>query len=222
MSIIGLTTPALASSTNTSKSDTSKLSDNYQMFLQLLVTQLKNQSPLNPMNSDQFTSQLVQYSSVEQQIKTNQNLSDLKSALTLSSATTLVNYVGTTVTADGSQTTLGTDGATWSITAPAAAPDAKYVIRDSGGNIVYNGTQSLSKGANSISWTGRKDDGSLAPTGTYSITVSGKDASGATVNISTDLTGVVSNVDFSGTEPLLTIGDSTVSVWNVKSVKSTS
>ena len=79
---------------------------NYEAFLQLLTTQLKHQSPLEPMDTNQFTQQLVQFSAVEQAIKTNQNLEQLISVAAASNALGLVGYIGTTVTAEGSKTEL--------------------------------------------------------------------------------------------------------------------
>ncbi|WP_407050099.1 flagellar hook assembly protein FlgD [Methyloraptor flagellatus] len=221
MSISALTTPTVANSTN--KSDSKSLSSNYQMFLQLLVTQLQNQSPLNPMDSSQFTTQLVQYSSVEQQIKSNATLTDLKTQLTANTATNLVSYLGSTVSGDGSTATATSGGATWSVNASDASPSATVTVKDSSGNTVYTSTKSMTKGTNAVTWDGTRSDGATVNAGDkYTISVSGSNSAGSNVTFSTDFSGTVTKVDFSGAEPILYIGDTSVSLWNITSVQKAS
>jgi len=219
MSILGLTTPTLTSTTSTTKTDTASLSNNYTMFMNLLVTQMKNQDPMNPMDTSTFTSQLVQYSSVEQQIKMNANLADLKSLLTTQSASNLVGYVGKTVTADGSSNAFdGSNSTSWNFTSSAAAPSAKITISNSSGATVYSTTQTLSKGSNSFAWDGTTTAGGTAPAGTYTISVSGNDSSGNAITATTAVTGTVTAIDFSGTTPMITVGGQQISVYDVTSV----
>ena len=219
MSILGLTTPSLASSTSTTATDKASLSSNYEMFMTLLVTQMQNQDPLNPTDTSTFTSQLVQYSSVEQQIKMNANLADLKALSTTLNATNLVSYVGKTVTADGSTSTFdGSNATSWNFDSSAKASGATVTIKDSSGNTVYETTKTLTKGSNTFSWDGTTSAGGTAPSGEYTISVEGTDSSGSAVDITTSLTGTVTAVDFSGTDPLLTIDGQTISAWKVTSV----
>jgi flagellar basal-body rod modification protein FlgD len=221
MSILGISTPTLTSSTSTTKSDTASLSNNYTMFMNLLVTQMKNQDPMNPMDTSTFTSQLVQYSSVEQQIKMNSNLSDLKALLTTQNAANMVSYVGKTVTADTSSATYdGTNKTTWSFTSSAASPSAKITVKDSTGATVYSTTQTLSKGTNSFAWDGTQTSGGTASAGTYKISISGTDASGSAVTTDTSVSGTVTDVDFSGSTPMLTVGGRSISVYDVTTVGS--
>jgi flagellar basal-body rod modification protein FlgD len=221
MSILGLTTPTLTSSTSTTKTDTASLSSNYSMFMNLLVTQMKNQDPMNPMDTSTFTSQLVQYSSVEQQIKMNSNLADLKSLLTTQNATNLVGYVGKTVTADGATNTFdGSNSTSWNFTSSAAAATAKITITNSSGQAVYSTTQSLSKGSNSFAWDGSTTSGGTAEAGSYTISVSGTDSSGSAITATTAVSGTVTAIDFSGTTPMITVGGQQISVYDVSSVSS--
>ncbi len=219
MSILGLSTPTLTSSTSTTASDSKSLSNNYEMFMNLLVTQMKNQDPMNPMDTSTFTSQLVQYSSVEQQIKMNANLADLKALQTTQNAANMVSYVGKTVTADGATNTFdGSEATSWSFTSSAASPSATITISDSTGKAVYTTTQTLAKGDNTFSWDGTTTAGKTAGSGSYTIAVSGEDTSGNAVTTSTATSGVVSDVDFSGTTPMLTIGTQKISAYAVTSV----
>lgn len=219
MSILGLSTPTLTSTTSTTASDSSTLSSNKEMFLQLLVTQMQNQDPLNPTDATTFTQQLVQYSQVEQQIKTNSYLADLKALSTTQNASNLVSYIGKTVEADGSTSYWdGSNSASWNFTSSAAASSAKVTITNSDGTTVYTGTANLTKGDNSFTWDGTTSAGGKASAGTYTISVSGTDTSGSKVTITNSASGVVTAVDFSGDTPLLTVDGQSISAWSVTSV----
>src|ERR1700745_1994530 len=90
-----------------------QLSGNFQTFLTLLTTQLKNQDPLSPMDSNQFTQQLVQFSQVEQQINSNKNLEDLIALTKSQSATNAVSYLGKTLTLTDGTAALQNGTANW-------------------------------------------------------------------------------------------------------------
>jgi flagellar basal-body rod modification protein FlgD len=193
------------------------------MFLTLLVTQMQNQDPLNPTDTSTFTSQLVQYSQVEQQIKTNANLTDLKALLTTQNATALVNYVGTTVTAGSATATWdGTNDATWNFTSSAAVTSATVTVKNSDGDTVYTTTQKLTSGNNSFTWDGTTTSGGTATSGDYTLSVSGTDTSGSAATITQTLTGVVDDIDFSGTTPMLVIDGQEISAYSVTKVSATS
>ena len=219
---MSISSVSASTNTSTSASDMSALSGNYQMFLQLLVTQMQNQSPLDPMDSSQFTQQLVQYSSVEQQIKANQSLADLKTMFAIQSALAFVGYVGKTVTVDSSTTQLKDGAATWNFNGSAACAEATITIYDSDGNSVYTTTQKLAAGDGKFEWSGETDNGGTAPSGDYTIVISGKDSAGKAITYKSETTGAVDAVDFSGSTPLLSIGGQLISAYLVKSVRTTS
>ncbi len=204
------------SSLNTSRKS---IADNFDTFLSILTTQLKNQNPLDPMDTNQFTQQLVQFTGVEQQLKTNTFLEALMKSSQNSTNTDAVSYIGKEVTAAGTQAQLKGGGATWSYTAEALVSDAKVTIKDANGNVVYSETGSLQKGAGNFLWDGKGSDGQIKPDGTYTISIDGKNLAGKDVAISTSTTGVVTGVDFSGVEPILTVGTSKLKLSTVTSVK---
>lgn len=218
MAITGITSTPGQTTTSASSTDSNRLSANYEMFLTLLTTQLRHQNPTDPMDANQFTQQLVQYSSIEQQIKINSNLEEMKSALAIANATSLVNYVGTTVTADSSKTTLQSGQAQWSFSMPKAA-NATVKVKDASGTVVYTTTQDFTSGAQKFIWNGKTADGRSAPDGTYSIEFDAKDSSGNAVKPATEITGRVDALDFSSGQPYLTINGMSVSVWSVKAIK---
>jgi hypothetical protein len=99
--------------------DKTEIAGNFTTFLQLLTTQLKNQNPLDPLDTNQFTQQLVQFAQVEQQRKSNDQLSSLVSLEKSAQATTALAYVGATVVVDGSTAQLTGGNANWSLTSPS-------------------------------------------------------------------------------------------------------
>src|SRR5512135_2072601 len=118
--VSGTTSLPSSSSSGSSLSSTSgaTLAGNFQTFLQLLTTQLQNQNPLSPLDTNQFTQQLVQFAQVEQQLKTNDQLTTLVSLQQTAQATQALNFVGSTAVVDGSTTTLTNGAAAWNLNAP--------------------------------------------------------------------------------------------------------
>jgi flagellar basal-body rod modification protein FlgD len=194
------------------------IADNFQQFLQLLTTQLKNQDPLSPLDTNQFTQQLVAFASVEQQLKTNTDLDQLVTLNKTSQATAALNFVGSQVTADGSTTQLKNGLAMWNVTSPRPAA-ASVSILDQNGNTVWTGQQTLNTGAQSFSWNGRTSTGAIAPDGLYTIQITAQDAAGQSVAVSTQFTGTVTGVDLSGPQPLLQVGSSYLTLSQVRSIQ---
>ncbi len=193
------------------------IADNFDTFLQLLTAQLKNQNPLDPLDTNAFTQQLVQFSSVEQQLKTNDFLSALVQANANSVQTNAVNYIGKTVAAEGVRSELVNGKAVWNFSLEDAAMTT-VTIKDKEGNVVYTETGNLQAGTGQFTWDGKTSTGGRAPDGTYSIAMTGLNAEGKTVPISTEFTGVVTGVDFTGTEPVLLIGPTRVNLSGVKAI----
>src|SRR5882724_3400521 len=113
--VVSGTTAASSSSSSSSLSSStgSTLAGNFQTFLQLLTTQLQNQNPLDPLDTNQFTQQLVQFAGVEQQLKTNDQLTQLVSLQQTTQATQALGFVGKTAVVDGNTTALSSSSATW-------------------------------------------------------------------------------------------------------------
>ncbi len=204
-------------STSAAATDSASLITNYDAFIQLLTTQLKNQSPLDPMDTNQFTQQLVQFSTVEQAIKTNQNLEKLLSSAATSNALGLVGYIGTSVSAEGSTTQLKSGNAVWQFNANAAGK-ADVIVRNSDGATVFSKSIDIPQGTHSFVWDGTMNSGGTAPDGSYSISINAKTADGLAIPVDTLVTGVVDSLDLSGAEPLLKIGQLTIPLSAVRTV----
>jgi flagellar basal-body rod modification protein FlgD len=208
-----------SSSSSSLDGDRTSIAGNFDTFLSLLTTQLQNQNPLDPLDTNQFTQQLVQFSSVEQQLKSNDFLSTLVQATQNSQNNAAVSYIGKTVTSTGVDSDLKNGAATWSFNLPQAA-NVTVVIKDANGNQVYSETGKLGQGQGQFNWDGTQTDGTTAPDGTYSIGITAKASDGSYVSASTESTGVVSGVDLSGSEPSLIVGSSNVKLSDVTSVRS--
>lgn len=187
--------------------DQQALADDFDAFLQLLTTQLQNQDPLDPMDTNEFTQQLVQFSGVEQQIKSNSYLEDLITSTEAQSVNTAVNYLGSTVRVAGVATTLENGQASWDLVTSSAAPDSTITIYDANGTEMYSTRTSVDRGESSFTWDGKTNDGTDAPDGVYSIQVIGNTSDGDNVPIYTAVRGEVTGVDFTGSEPVLQLGE---------------
>ncbi|UGY17421.1 flagellar hook capping FlgD N-terminal domain-containing protein [Bradyrhizobium septentrionale] len=192
------------------------IADNFQTFLTLLTTQLQNQNPLDPLDTNQFTQQLVQFAGVEQQLKSNDQLKSLIEIEKSAQSTQALVYVGNTVAVDGSKTQFD-KSATWNLVSPQAT-SATITITTSTGQTAYSGNFSLKQGNASFVWDGKGNDGTQWPAGTYTLTATGKDSSGKDLAISTEVQGVVDSVDLTASPPLLSIGGQTYTTDKIKRV----
>lgn len=216
MTTVDSATAASGSSKSSAASDA--LLGNYDLFLSILTTQVQNQDPLNPMDSSEYTSQLVQYSSVEQSIQTNKYLEQLVSSMAANQASSYVNYLGSTVTAAGSTAMLEDGNANWSYRVPEDA-SGTVTIKNSSGATVYSGDVSFSKGSGTYSWDGVGSSGT-SPDGAYTISFDLKNTSGNSVLAKTEVSGKVDEVDLSGDTPYLKVGNVSIPVTSVQSVSS--
>jgi flagellar basal-body rod modification protein FlgD len=213
-------TAAVTNSSSTSSSaatDKSTIADNFQSFLLLLTTQLQNQNPLDPLDTNQFTQQLVQFAQVEQQLKSNSQLETLVSLQKTSQQTQALGFVGATVAVDGSSANLANGSAAWnfSVTKPATAT---LTVTNSSGQTVYSGSYTVQAGPQAFTWDGHGNNGTLWPDGTYKLSVTATDASGQSVGVNTEVEGVVEGVDLTQSPPVLTVGGQDYTLDKIKRV----
>jgi flagellar basal-body rod modification protein FlgD len=205
-SILPTTPSATTSAANAVSSavDNSTIAGNFTTFLQLLTTQLQNQNPLDPLDTNQFTQQLVEFAQVEQQLKSNDELSTLVSLQQSAQATSALNLVGATVVVNGQTAQLANGSATWTLTA-SKPTTATISIADSTGQTAYTGKMALNAGSNTFTWNGQGNDGKAWPAGNYTISTTGVDANGQTSTISTQVQAPVDSVDLTQTPPVLSV-----------------
>jgi len=185
---------AVTTTTAASATGRTRLAENFDTFLTLLTTQLKNQDPLSPMDSTQFTQQLVQMTGVEQQLLTNDLLEKLVSN-TGSGISTAVSLIGKEVRADADVAALSGGKAEWVYKLDRAASDVKIEVLDSKGRIVQTiAPTENGAGEHTFKWDGKTAGGSTAADGIYSLRVTAKDSSGSAVPTGVVAQGVVTGV----------------------------
>jgi flagellar basal-body rod modification protein FlgD len=187
-----------------------RLAENFDTFLSLLTVQLKNQDPLSPMDSNQFTQQIVQMTGVEQQLLTNDLLKKLVSN-TGSGVSTAVSLIGKEVRADSSESALKGGKAEWTYTLDRAATDVKIEVLDSKGRVVNSIAPTDNKaGEHEFVWDGKGAAGTPMAEGLYSIRVTAKDSSGAAVTSKVFADGLVTGVEQKDGATLITINGARV------------
>jgi flagellar basal-body rod modification protein FlgD len=220
-SVVSGTTPLPtkdASGASLTSTAGSTLAGNFQTFLTLLTTQLQNQNPLDPLDTNQFTQQLVQFAGVEQQLRTNDQLTTLVSLQQTAQSTQALGFVGKTAVVDGATTQLTNRAATWTL-GVASNSNVAITIANSTGQNVFSGNYPVTAGANqAFSWDGKGNDGTQWPDGKYTLTATALDSSGSPVAVSTQIQGVVNSVDLTQSPPLLSINGQTYTVNQIKSI----
>lgn len=205
--------------TSTTATSVASLSENYELFLSVLTAQLQNQNPLDPTDTDEMTSQLVNYAQVEQQILSNSYLENLVLATNNESASVALSLVGMEVTyaADDLSWSEG-DTLSWSYDVPDDVESVTVQVLDSDGNVVYAESASADEGSYTFDWSGTKTSGATASDGSYSLNIVAKDADGESVDITPNTTSVVKQVDWSdGSAQLIMTNGATVSLSNIVS-----
>ena len=222
--VVSGTTPLPTSSSSgpsaaaTSALASSQIAGNFQSFLTLLTTQLQNQNPLSPLDTNQFTQQLVEFAGVQQQLNTNDSLATLVSLQQTAQSTQALGFVGKTALVNGSTATMTNSTATWQLSAPSNS-NVNISITSSTGQTVFTGNYAMNAGNNQpFTWNGKGSDGTQLPDGSYKLTATAKDSSGNSVAIKTQVEGVVSSVDLTQSPPLLSIGGQTFTVNQIQSI----
>jgi flagellar basal-body rod modification protein FlgD len=210
---------ASTTSASAATSAQGQLAGNFQTFLQLLTTQLQYQDPMSPMDTNQFTQQLVEFAGVQQSIDTNQNLESLVSLTTASSNANAASYIGREVTAGGEMATLAAGGsADWHYTLPSNAQTSTISVLDSQGNVVYSTGGETAQGGHDFSWNGLTTNGDAAPAGNYKIAITATDPSGNALAVNPVVQGVVTSVDIVNGQPTLNVGGMSLSLSSIVSV----
>ena len=208
---------AANAATNAGNAALSSLSGNFGDFLNMLMTQLQNQDPTSPLDTNQFTSELVEFSSVEQQINTNTSLSQLIQLTQAGEVMQSASMQGKPVTVQSSALALQNGKATVNYTAPAAEP-VTIAVTDSSGNQVATATMTSAAGANTWTWNGGGPSGGTLPDGTYNVAVTGTGAGGATASLPFTVTGTATGVLNGSTGLMLQLGALSVPFSSVTSV----
>jgi flagellar basal-body rod modification protein FlgD len=221
------TTPTTTSTTSTGSTSSSTnnvaalqtIAGNYDTFLQLLTTQLQNQDPLDPLDTDQFTQQLVEFASVEQQVNMNTNLQTLITMQQTSEATSALQLIGSTVTLNSNSATLSNatgSPASWSLSTTTPAT-ASITISSSTGQVAYTGTLAVNAGTQSFTWNGQSN-GVTWPDGSYTISINATGANGQAVTVTPQVQGTITGVNISQNPPTVTVNGQSVPINQIQSI----
>jgi len=211
-SILATTNPA------TTGGATQRLADDFDTFLMLLTTQLKHQDPLSPMNSTEFTQQLVSFAGVEQAIATNENLEDMLTLLQVNQVSGALGYLGNIVTAKGNIAGLSDGFAQWNYSLPRAAASVAIQIKNAEGDIVFSGQTATTAGPHSFRWNGLDNQGVPQPEGFYTITLFPRDPEGVPIDVTTTIDGFVSGIENVNGKIVLTVNGMKIALEDITAV----
>lgn len=207
-----------ASSAGTS-SALSSLTSNFDNFLTLLTQQLQNQDPLSPMETNEFTTQLVQFTGVEQAILTNTQLEQLVQVQLAGQTLSALEFISKEINAVGDAAYLSGGEAQFAYTLADDASSATYTIRDTSGNVVYTDTGPTTAGTHTISWNGTTSANKTAEDGIYTIEIEALDSDGNPVAAEPGVVGVVTGVESRDGQPVVMIGDLAIYLQEITSVR---
>lgn len=210
----------LGSTVGKADATSTRLAGDFDTFLTLLTAQLQAQDPLDPLDSSEFTSQLVQFTSVEQQITANKNLENVAALLAFNGMTSAVGYLGKAITIpqNNAQIDGANPSATWLYELEGSAFNVDLEIIDSRGAVVVELPGQTDRGLHSLNWDGRRIDGQPVPDGNYRLRVKATDTEGGTVPTEIFMRGTVEGVEMEGGEAQLTVGSFKIPITEVLAV----
>ena len=220
MTVTATTSPTAATASDSVSAGRTRLAQNFDMFLTLLTTQMKNQDPMSPMDSTQFTQQLVQMTGVEQQLAANDLLKQLV-ANTGASVSSAVDLIGKQVRATSTDAKLSGGQANWLYNLPADANDVMFEVLDSQGRTIYaaSGDAADAKaGDHAFAWNGLSTSGAKQPDGTYTLRITAKTSGGDSIATTTYVQGLVSAIEQANGSAVVTVNGTKVPVGQVISV----
>lgn len=189
-------------------------------FLRLFTTQLRYQNPINPMDSTEFTSQLAQFSSLEQLFNIGSQLKDLLLYQNSLQNTLTANLIGKEIRYEGNSIYLRESAnINYSLTSPASK--VKITIYDSNGKIVKEiELDNQPDGSQSYQWDGRDSTGNKLPEGEYKVRIEAFDTEGKALEVSTQSLGVVTGITFEDNLTYLIIDNNTkIQISQVRAIR---
>lgn len=192
-----------------------------EAFMKLMLAQMKNQDPMNPMESHELAAQLAQFSSVEQLNNVNDTLTEMKNGQKPTESFQALNFIGKAVSGDSSKLVRAKGDKTHELTykLPEDAVEVKILVKNDRKETVRTITIPNQKsGENVLAWNGLDERGMAAPSGEYSFAFEAKAASGKKLAVKTDFQGVISGVNYTPEGPVLLVGSQSVKLKDVKKI----
>lgn len=192
------------------------LATDFNDFLILLTTQIQNQDPLQPMDSTEFTNQLVQFSQVEQQINSNQKLDSLVNLQLANTSGLALGFVGLEITYPSVEMNFdGERPVRVTYVSPEDAISAEINIRDEEGNLVFTQEVDGSTGSHEFVWDGEHLGGGVNDSGTYEVSIDAFDIDDEPIAINTAVNGIVHGIETQNGVPFLLVGERAIQLNNV-------
>lgn len=192
------TTDSVTTATPTPTASSTALaqtSSDYNMFLKLLTTQMQNQDPLKPMDSTEYTSQLAQFSQVEQTIQQTTTLNNILAQLSTQNIAQATGLIGNVAQFDSATAGLSaTSPATWGYEADRAVTALTATITDAAGKTVAKLPIDAADRTGNVGWDGMLASGERAAAGGYTLSIAATDVGGASVPVAITTSGVVADV----------------------------
>jgi flagellar basal-body rod modification protein FlgD len=208
---VGTTPTPSTTGSNSLAGASSTLTSNFNTFLTLLTTQLQNQDPLSPMDTNQFTNQLVAFSQVEQQINTNSNLQQLIALQGAGESISALPLVGQQIEYNSATESVAAGGqANYVYTLPSATATTNLQVTDANGNVVYQQAGQTAAGTFVFNWNGKTNAGVQVPAGDYTLKIQANGPNGTTVTPTIASVGTVSAVGVQNNTATFTVGDQAV------------
>lgn len=224
-SLTGTKVATVASSTSATDSATEQAEKLKTQFLSILLTQMQHQNPLDPMDTKEFTGQLAQFSSLEQQISTNVKLDSLLGSLQQTAVASSFGYIGQYVDLDTNSGTLQDGQATWTYALPEDAEELTVTIKDGAGNLVYsgtlqNGSGSTQVGSGTYSFTLNPEDygGSLADGTVLKFSIDAKDRNGDSIDTDIHTTVRVDSIQSDSSNTYLQAGGLLFEIGDIQKI----
>lgn len=207
--------PQGAVDTNAAKK---KITSDLNAFLSMLTTQLKHQDPLSPMESNEFTQQLVGFAQVEQQISINENLQTMQTQLGSSFGAMTLGYIGKYAEVRDNMVKLKDGQARFAYGLASEASEVKIVLKDKDGITVRSIKGETAEGQHVLTWNGRNDDQQQLPDGDYTIEVEATNGAGETVKTWSTVQARITGVSSDKGVPVVIINDAAVPLDEITAI----
>lgn len=218
MAVQSVSASAAQQTAGKASGDATALGSDLNRFLTLLVTQLQNQDPLDPLDTNEFTAQLVQFAGVEQQIQNNANLETLIGIGRASEVAAIVNVIGKRIEAGGTMLALDGGKAEAAYTLAEAAAETKLTVTDESGQVVFSGEGETGAGRHGFIWDGRDENGEMMPDGVYTLTVTATRRDRSAIDVEQRTIGTVTAAARSDDGSTLYLGAAEVPMTQVRSI----
>lgn len=190
-------------------------------FFKLMLAQMKNQDPTNPLKSHEMAAQLASFSSLEQMQNMNTTLTELKNGQKPSEQFQVLQLLGKAVAGDSSKVSRmkGDKSHEFVFNLPMPAKEVDIRVKNSDGEVIKSyKLNSLKQGENRLPWNGQNENGNTVPEGDYQFFIDAKNDQGQKLAIKTEFEGTISGVNYSPEGPVLMIGNQTIRLKDVKKI----